>query len=78
METRRGSNLSVSLQISHPAQESLATPRGSTSPALFEQWSRFFYVPQEPDKGKCCETGPTVFRPYPSRLESLIVCRCNK
>jgi len=32
---------------------------------------------QEPDKGKCCETRPTVFRPYPRRLESLTVCRCN-
>ena len=51
------------------------TPR-STSPTLFEQWCGFFYVPQEPDKCKCCETGPTVFCPYPRRLESLTVCRC--
>ena len=50
---------------------------GSTSPTLFEQWCGFFYVPQEPDKCKCCETGPTVFRPYPRRLESLTVCRCH-
>ena len=28
--------------------------------------SGFFYVPQEPDKRKCCETGPVVFRPYPT------------
>ena len=33
----------------------------------------FFYVPQESDYCKCCETGPTVFRPYPRRL----VCRCH-
>ena len=55
----------------------LNTTTGSTSPTLFEQWCGFFYVPQEPDKCKCCETGPTVFRPYPRRLESLTVCRCH-
>ena len=44
----------------------LTTTPGSTSPTLFEQWCEFFnYVPKEPDKCKCCETGPTVFRPYP-------------
>ena len=53
----------------------LTTTPGSTSPTLFEQWCGFFYVPQEPGKCKCCETGPTVFRPYARRLESLTVCR---
>ena len=55
----------------------LATPPGSEFPTLFEQWCGFFYIPQEPDKCKCCETGPTVFHPYPRRLESLIVCRMS-
>ena len=55
----------------------LATPTESTSPTIFEQWCGFFYVPQEPGKCKCCETGPTVFRPYPRRLESLTICRCH-
>ena len=68
--TERGFNLRLSLQITHPAQERLAIPPGSTSPTLFEQWCGFFYVPQEPDKCECCETGPTVFPPYP-RVESL-------
>ena len=27
--------------------------------------------PTRTDQWKCCETGPTVFRPYPRRLESL-------
>ena len=48
------------------------TRPGSTSPTLFEQWCGFFYVPQEPDKCKCCETGHRVFCPYPRRLESLL------
>ena len=25
---------------------------------------------------RACQTGPTVYRPYPRRLESLAVCRC--
>ena len=32
----------------------------------------FSYVPQE----LLCDTGPTVYRPYRGRLESLTVCRC--
>ena len=39
----------------------MTTTPGSTSPTLFEQWCGFFYFPQEPDKCKFCETGPTVF-----------------
>ena len=47
------------LQITHPAQErSQAKLMGST---LFEQWCGFFYVPQEPDKWKWCETGPDAY-----------------
>ena len=38
--------------MTHPAQERLVTP---------PQWGGFFYVPQEPDERKRCETGPTGF-----------------
>ena len=59
-------------------QERLATPLGSTSPTLFEQWRVFFYVPHELiSAGKCCETEPAVFRLHPRRLESLTVRRCH-
>ena len=55
----------------------LTTTPGSTSPTLFEQWSGFFYVPQELDKCNCCETGTMDFRPYPRSLVSLTVGRCH-
>ena len=77
IQKRHWQPLSVHLwaYCTHPTHDvwKLATPPGSTSPTLFEQWSGFFYVPQEPDKCKCCETGPTVSRPYPRRLASLTV-----
>ena len=31
--------------------------------------------PTRTNQWKCCETGPTVFRPYPRRLESITVSR---
>ena len=42
----------LSLQITHPAQERLDTPRGQHPLLLLA-----------PDKWKCCEMGPTGFRP---------------
>ena len=53
------------------------TPLGSTPPTLYEQQCGFFYVPQESEQWESCETGPTVYRPYPSRLECLAICRCH-
>ena len=60
-----------------PSPGKVATPPGSTSPTLFEQWCGFFYIPQELDKWKCCEMRPMVFRPYRGKLESLTICRCH-
>ena len=67
----------ISLQITHLSQERLATLPAFTSPTLFEQWCGFFSILLEPDTWECCETRPTVFCPYPRRLESLTVCLCH-
>ena len=40
------------------------TPSGSMPPTLYKQQCWFFYVPQESEQWKSCETGPTVFHPY--------------
>ena len=53
-----------------------ATPTGSTPPTFYEQQGGIFFVPQESEQWKSCETGPLFFRPYPRRLECLTVCRC--
>ena len=33
--------------------------------------------PTRTNQWKCCGTGPTVFRPYPRRLEVLTICKCH-
>ena len=39
----------------------------------------FFYLPQDKiSKSVVCKKELAVFRPYPRRLESLAICRCNK
>ena len=39
------------------------TPPGSMPPTLYKQQYWFFYVPQESEQWKSCETGSTVFHP---------------
>ena len=62
----------------HLPQERAATPLGSMSLTLLEQWCGFwFYVTrkEEPDKWKCFVKEHNVFHPYPRRLEKITVCR---
>ena len=54
----------------------LTTTPGSTTPTLYEQCVGSL-TSHSINIGKDCETGPTVFRPYPRRLESLTICRCH-
>ena len=38
-----------------------ATPTGSTPPTFYEQQGGIFFVPQESEQWKSCETGPLFF-----------------
>ena len=67
------------LQITYPAQERLATSATgiyTISPTLFEQWCGFFYIPQEPDKWKCCEQDLQLYS-FSSLSEKTRNCRCH-
>ena len=46
-------------------------------PTLIRIVRGFFYVPQNYQHSRNCETGPPAYRPYPRRLESLTICRWN-
>ena len=46
-------------------------------PLLFSHSDVGSLHPTRTNQWKCCEMGPMVFRPYPRRLESLIICRCH-
>jgi len=74
----RGISLSLYPPIPRDSQRTATTPRTSC-PALFWIVCGFFNVPQWSyiNMKGTCETGPTVYRPYPRRLESLTICWFN-
>ena len=76
-ETGLASQLISTPSLRTQPMKGCTTPLESTPPTLYEQQCGFFYVPQESEQWESCETGPTVYRPYPSRLECLAICRCH-
>ena len=46
-------------------------------PLLFSNCYVGSFTSHKKKSVKCCEMGPTVFRPYQRRLESLTICRCH-
>ena len=52
------------------------TTPGTTSPTLCGKCVGFL-ASHKVITNKGCESGPTVYRPYPRRLESLTICSCH-
>ena len=73
-ETGPTSQFFFTPSLSTQLMKGCITPPGSTPPTLYEQQCKFFYVPQESDQRKSCETGPTVLSER-TRMPNL--CRCH-
>ena len=61
--------------LTHPPIRIRKTATAPGPPYSFRIVRGFFYVPQNYQHSRNCETGPPTYRPYPRRLESLTICR---
>jgi len=56
--------------------EQTTTP-GTSCPTLCEECVGSLTSPADYNTEDAGDSGPTVYRPYPRRLECLTICRCN-
>ena len=61
--------------FTHPLIRIRKTATAPGLPYSFRIVRGLFYVPQDYQHSRNCETGPPTYRPYPRRLESLTICR---
>ena len=52
------------------------TTPGTVCPTLYEECEGSLTSHRFITRARACEMGPTVYHPYPKRLESLTICRC--
>ena len=62
--------------MSVKVRKTTCTTPGTKCPTLYEECVGSLTSHRFITCARACETGPTVYRPYPRRLESLTVCGC--
>ena len=65
-----------------PSLPNPTTHKGCHTTGVYDHYSFRIVMwvllcPTRTNQWNCCEMGPTVFHPYPRRLESLTICRCH-
>ena len=74
--SKRGKVQWGQLCVKHqPAKEGHTTAPGTPCPTLYDKYVSSLTSPTHHMKMQ--ETGPTIYHPYPRRLEHLTICRCH-
>ena len=60
-----------------PVKQGQTTTAGTLCSTLYDKCVGSLMSPADYITLKMQETGPTIYRPYPRRLELLTICRCH-